>query len=106
MIELETEPDTIVAAKSTRVVRVTGKGVRNPSHPHRVLVLSDGSVVLQAEATVLAARPIANGRDEVAGTVAIGERIEVDGNVYLVAARPLADPRLVADPSAEKTEGQ
>lgn len=105
MIELTTARSEIVAAKSTRVVRVTGKGVWNPHHPHRVLKRGDGSMVLQAEVTVIAARPTNHG-DEVAGTIAIGDRLKVDGAVYEVRARTMADPELVlaSSPDGEQAD--
>lgn len=103
MIELKTTPADIVAAKSTHVVRVTGRGVWNPHHPHRVLRRSDGSMVLQAEATVLSARPT-NHREEVAGTIAIGDRLKVDGAVYEVRARTMADPELILTSSPDGAE--
>lgn len=104
MIELVTVPGEIVARESTATVRVEGKGVWNPHHPHRVLILSDGSARLSAEATVIAKYPVKG--DAAAGTVRIGDRLMVDGSEYEVRARPMSDPELVPASSPAEATGE
>ena len=87
-----------VTWQSAGTVDVTGSGVHNRHHAHRVYVKGNGArVTLDAQVTVIAATPV--DRPVHLGTVAIGDviglRFGAHVSEYVVTSRPFADPILV-----------
>jgi hypothetical protein len=87
--------ETNYGPESSVVFRAEGPGFHNREFMHKVSYYPrDGVMRLSAVASVIAAQPV--DRAPVAGTVRIGDTIEIEGmGAYVVTRKALADPVLI-----------
>lgn len=97
---------SLAAGQSEEVFKITGPGVHNRHHPHRIIAFTGKCCGVWIVHLHLSAEPVViapDHRPPVALDLAIGEVIEVDYSRYRVVPRRAADPLLVPlgwDPDA------
>lgn len=101
-ITLTSTPDRVASAESEECFTVTGPGVHNPHHSHRIVEfpgrleccadLKHEHLHMMSGPVVIAADPVEQRAPEL--PIAIGDRIKIDGEEWILIARRYADPVL------------